>query len=273
MSLSLVARRLSNVALDWNHYSRPYARRHANPLPPSCIPNYRLGDPRGRCGVARRQGMSVTIRVDPAVDLEARWDIPDQPERGVVLCHPHPLHRGTMLVPLLAAVTADLLSRSVAVLRFNFRGVGRSTGVHDGGIAEIDDVAAAVAHAGEEFPDLEFGVAGWSFGAAVALRWHARDRAEHNYVGIAPGVRDNGGLRLPEPESLHAAPRTFIVGDRDQLVPHDRVIDYATRAGATWHLLRGSDHFFYFREEKVACLLAAGLGLPVPAEEIRSACE
>ncbi len=205
--------------------------------------------------------------------LESRWDVPERPERGVVLCHPHPLHRGTMRVPLLDAITDDLTGRNVAVLRFNFRGVGRSTGAHDAGLAEIDDVAAAVEHATATYPDLDIGVAGWSFGAGTALRWHARDRAEHNYVGIAPGVGMAAAQRLPEPDALHDARRTFIIGDRDQLVPTDMVIDYANRAGATVHVLKGSDHFFYFREQKVACLLAAGLGLPVPADEIRASCE
>jgi hypothetical protein len=214
-----------------------------------------------------------TIHVSPSVHLEAQWNVPDEPERGVVLCHPHPLHRGTMMVPLLEAITTDLVTRRVTVLRFNFRGVGRSTGSHDGGLAEIDDVAAAMAYATQTYPDLEFGVAGWSFGAAAALRWHARDRAECNFVGIAPGISANASQRLPEPEALRPVPRTFIIGDRDQLVPTDLVIDYAARAGATIHVLAGSDHFFYFREQKVACLVAAGLGLPVPAEEIRSACE
>ena len=79
--------------------------------------------------------------------------------------------------------------------------------------------------------------------------------------------------RLPEPELLQPARRTFIVGDRDQLVSTDHVVDYATRAGATVHILKGSDHFFYFREQKVACLVAAGLGLPVPAEEVELACQ
>ncbi|MDX2342441.1 MAG: alpha/beta hydrolase [Acidimicrobiia bacterium] len=215
----------------------------------------------------------TTISVSSSVELEARWDLPEIAQRGVVLCHPHPLHRGTMNVPLLEAITADLVSRSVAVLRFNFRGVGRSTGSHDGGLAEIDDVAAAVASAEETFPDLEFGVAGWSFGAAAALRWHARDRSQHNYVGIAPGIGPNASQRLPEPESLLPIPRTFIIGDRDQLVPVAEVVAYAEKAGATLHLLKGSDHFFYFREQKVACLLAAGLGIPVPAEQLRLACE
>ncbi len=178
-----------------------------------------------------------------------------------------------MNVPLLEAITSDLNARNVAVLRFNFRGVGRSTGVHDSGIAELDDVAAAVDHAHSEHPDLDFSVAGWSFGATAALRWHARDRATHNYVGIAPGVGPRASQQVPSPEALHKAHRTFIVGDRDQLIPPDLIIDYAQRAEATLHVLKGSDHFFYFREQKVACLVAAGLGLPVSADEIRSACE
>jgi alpha/beta superfamily hydrolase len=174
-----------------------------------------------------------------------------------------------MNVPLFEAITTDLVERRVAVLRFNFRGVGRSTGSHDAGLAEIDDIASAMTYAESSLPGLEFGIAGWSFGAATALRWHARDRSQHNYVGIAPGTNQ----RLPEPEELMPVRRTIIIGDRDQLVSPDVVADYANRAGATLHVLKGSDHFFYFREQKVACLVAAGLGLEVPAEEIRSACK
>lgn len=254
---------------------RPMLLLHADPIPPGRLAADRFRNPGGS---SRVDGDPVvtsypTIDVTASVQLEALWDVPDDAQQGVVLCHPHPLHRGTMTVPLLAAITSDLLKRSVAVLRFNFRGVGRSTGSHDGGIAEIDDIAAAVAYAGETHPDLDFGIAGWSFGATTALRWHARDRSKSNYVGIAPGIGANGRRRLPEPESLPPAPRTVIIGDRDQLVSVHRVVDYANRAGATLHVLKGSDHFFYFREQKVACLLAAGLGLPVPAAEIRSACE
>lgn len=216
---------------------------------------------------------SVRIRVSASVELEARWDVPEQAGRVVVLCHPHPLHRGTMKVPLFEEISSDLMERGVAVLRFNFRGVGRSTGSHDAGIAEIDDVAAAVSHAEESFPNVPVGIGGWSFGAGIALRWHARDRSRHNYIGIAPGVGRGGSQQMPEPESLVPAHRTFIIGDRDQLVPPGAVIDYANRAGATLHVLKGSDHFFYFREKKVACLVAAGLDLPVPAEEIALACQ
>ena len=251
-----------------------YSAAHADSISSRRVTSDRSRHLGGRSGVDGDPPVTApsNIRVSASVQLEARWDVPSDPERGVVICHPHPLHRGTMDVPLLQALAADLTLRRVAVLRFNFRGVGRSTGSHDGGLAEIDDVAAAVEFAEGQYPELEFGVAGWSFGAAVALRWHARDRSDHNYVGIAPGMGTNAGQRLPEPEELLPAHRTFIVGDRDQLVPVALIVDYATRAAATLHVLRGSDHFFYFREQKVACLVAAGLGLPVDAEEIRRAC-
>ena len=247
----------------------------ADQIPPRCFSSHRPCDPCGRGDLDGYPTVTTypTIRVSQSVELEAHWDVPGAIERGVVLCHPHPLHRGTMNVPLLEAVTTELLKRSVAVLRFNFRGVGRSTGTHDGGLAEIDDVAAAIAFAEEAYPTIDFGIAGWSFGASTALRWHARDRSAHNYVGIAPGMGVNAGQQLPEPEILLPVARTFIVGDRDQLVPFDLVVDYAERSGATLHVLKGSDHFFYFREKKVACLVAAGLGLAVSAEEIRLACE
>lgn len=250
-------------------------RPDANPLPARSFGDHRSHHP-GCCrDLDGNPPVSepAEISVGASIKLEARWDVPGEAERGVVLCHPHPLHRGTMRVPLFEAITADLMQRSVAVLRFNFRGVGRSTGSHDGGLGEIDDVAAAVEFAEVSHPDLSFGVAGWSFGAGAALRWHARDRSEHNYVGIAPGAGGDPLQRLPEPESLQPARRTIIIGERDQLVSPQLISDYAHRAGATLHVLKGSDHFFYFREQKVACLVAAGLGLPVPAHEIELACQ
>ena len=105
------------------------------------------------------------------VILEARWDAPPDPIASIVFCHPHPLQGGTMSAPLMVAVTKALVASRVVVLRFNFRGVGRSTGDHDYGDAEQDDIAAAVAAASKRYPDLPLAMSGWSFGAATALRW------------------------------------------------------------------------------------------------------
>lgn len=172
-----------------------------------------------------------------------------------------------MTVPLLEAITRHLVTRSAAVLRFNFRGVGRSTGTHDEGLGEIDDAAAAMERATATFPELDFGIAGWSFGAATALRWQARDRSGHDYVGIAPGAGRGGHQRMPDPASLPPARRMFIVGDHDQMIPVDELTTYAASCGARLEVITGSDHFFYFREETVARLLAAGLGIDPSGEK------
>ena len=122
------------------------------------------------------QGAPVSSLVIPAwgnVSLAARWDTPEHPTQALVFCHPHPLHGGTMTVPLMNGVTDVVVSRGVAVLRFNFRGVEESTGVWSGGIDEIDDIAAAVETARSAYPDLPLSIAGWSFGAATSLRWIA----------------------------------------------------------------------------------------------------
>ncbi len=191
--------------------------------------------------------------------LEAAWSVPDDPHAALVLCHPHPRHGGTMSAPLIEAVARSLLQDGWAVLRFNFRGIGASTGTWGGGVAEISDVAAAVDAAGAAFPGLTLGLAGWSFGAATALRWQARTRSALPFVGIAPPVTSNLTPVLPDPERLAPAPRTFVLGDRDQFIAVGDLEAYAAAVGAGLEVIEGSDHFFHFREAQVAALVAEGL--------------
>jgi alpha/beta superfamily hydrolase len=199
------------------------------------------------------------IVVDDTVALEARWDIPEDPGRVTVFCHPHPMQRGTMTAPLMNAVTGHLVAAGFAVLRFNFRGVGGSTGTHGHGIDEMDDVAAAVDHAQGTYPDLQFGLCGWSFGAATALGWQARDGSTAPYAGISPPVRSDRSPELPPPDQLVPARRRFVIGYRDQFCTVDEIREDAGAIGADVEVLPGSDHFFYFREERVAEAVVEGL--------------
>jgi alpha/beta superfamily hydrolase len=205
---------------------------------------------------------AVAISSSGGVVLEGRWDLAPDPVSCLVLCHPHPLHGGTMLAPLLVTVTSRLVERGISVLRFNFRGVGTSTGEHDFGNAEQDDVAAAVALAREEHPRLDLAVGGWSFGAATALRWQASTGSTLAYAGIAPPVLRERYPGLPGAGDLAAARRTIIIGDRDQFSPLHAAERYADAIGATLTVLKGSDHFFYFREERVAALIETAIGVP-----------
>ncbi len=205
---------------------------------------------------------SVTRMSEPAittpdgVELEARWDAPaGEAAVGLVFCHPHPLHGGTMTAPLMDHVTGHLVASGRAVLRFNFRGVGGSGGGWEGGIGELNDVAAAMARARERYDRIE--LAGWSFGAAAALRWQARDNDDSIYVGIAPPV---GGLPMPGPGDLKPASRAIIIGERDQLIAVNEVAEYAAAIGAQFRILPASDHFFHFREEQLAESVLEALG-------------
>lgn len=186
------------------------------------------------------------LRITPegGPDLEARWDRPDRPALAVVFCHPHPQQGGTMTAPLMHKVTKRLVERGAAVLRFNYRGVGQSDGSWGGGIGEVDDVAAAVSVAKES--GLPLGLAGWSFGAGVALTWQVQSGDTTPYAGIAPAVS-----LAPSPASLLPARRRFLLGDRDQFVTVEEMQAYGDALESEVVVMKGSDHFFYFREDKV----------------------
>jgi alpha/beta superfamily hydrolase len=155
---------------------------------------------------------------------------------------------GTMMAPLMVAVTTSLVERGFAVLRFNFRGTGQSTGIHDEGGAEIHDVEAAVeACRGIGLPLF---LAGWSFGAGIALRWLAGREKAPPFSGIAP-AHD----RLPA--DLPPGPKRIVLGTRDQVVDHDAIRTYAETHSIDLVLTPG-DHFFHGRGRKIGNLVAQG---------------
>ncbi|MCJ7726458.1 MAG: alpha/beta fold hydrolase, partial [Acidimicrobiia bacterium] len=151
---------------------------------------------------------AATITTSDGLDLEAVWDLPEQtPHAAVVLCHPHPLMGGSMDAPLIRGIAGHLAAAGFAVLRFNFRGVGRSEGGWSGGTAEIEDIATAVAAADDANGGLPQMIAGWSFGAHTALRWQVRAGDTRPYAGIAPPVSLAGAGDLPLPVALPPAER------------------------------------------------------------------
>lgn len=176
---------------------------------------------------------------------------PDEIIGTLVLCHPHPVQGGTMRHPILGSIAKDALEAGLVCVRFNFRGVGESTGHHDDGIGEVSDIAAITDFVERELPPL-VGIAGWSFGAAVALVWHARSGSAVPYVGIAPPVNSPLSPALPSPDSLVEAQRTFIVGENDQFVDVDRLAVYAGTIGADLSIYKGADHFFVFKHDRLA---------------------
>jgi alpha/beta superfamily hydrolase len=181
--------------------------------------------------------------------LEARIDSPDNPDRITVFCHPHPREGGSMNAPLMIAVANRLVDRGHAVLRFNFRGTGASTGAHDEGRGELTDVTSAVSLAQDR--GLRLGLAGWSFGAWTALRWLASEEETMPYVGIAP-------MATELPGDLPAGPKRIILGTREQVIDADALMTYAREQGIDLVLTPG-DHFFHGRGKRIGDLVGQGL--------------
>jgi alpha/beta superfamily hydrolase len=190
-----------------------------------------------------------TITTTDGITLESRIDSADHPDRVTVFCHPHPLHGGSMMAPLMVGVTKRLVERNHKVLRFNFRGTGSSTGSHDHGESEQSDVTAAVEYASRL--EIPVGLAGWSFGAAATLTWLANNDSTLPYVGIAP---PSDGLPL----SLPGGPKRIVLGNRDQVIDGSAVQSYAENHGIDLVVTPG-DHFFHGRGAKIGDLIGQGL--------------
>jgi alpha/beta superfamily hydrolase len=193
----------------------------------------------------------TTIESSGGVTLELVVKKPPNSIGSVVICHPHPDHGGTMRHPLIAAIAAESVTRGFTSVRFNFRGVGKSTGASTLGIDEINDLSAVVEHAEAEAPPV-IGVAGWSFGAAIALAWQAQSQSTIPYVGIAPPVQRLTDFGLSDGASLMPAPRTFIIGTRDQFVDADDLSKYAESIDASVTRYENTDHFFVNKYQRLA---------------------
>ncbi|GAC1663349.1 MAG: Dot/Icm type IV secretion system effector CoxH3 [Candidatus Acidiferrum sp.] len=112
------------------------------------------------------------------------------PPFAAVVCHPHPLFGGTMHNKVVYQTAKSLDTLGMAVLRFNFRGVGLSAGMHDRGNGEMEDVRSALDFLAQEFPAVPLLVAGFSFGSYVGLRVGCTDARVSELMGL--GLPVNG---------------------------------------------------------------------------------
>lgn len=179
--------------------------------------------------------------------LEALCEVPvsAQPPAGfAVICHPHPLFGGTMTNKVVHMLARSCQELGVPTLRFNFRGVGASTGQYDDGRGETEDVMAVIAHGRALWPGTPLWLAGFSFGAWVALR-AAAQAAPARLVTVAPPVGrwDFASLATP------LCPWLIVQGDRDELVDAAAVQQWAALQQPTPQLavLTGAEHFFHGR--------------------------
>jgi uncharacterized protein len=133
------------------------------------------------------------------------------------------------------------------VLRFNFRGVGASTGVHDHGVGEQDDAQTALDWLSTQFPDLPLLLGGFSFGSIVALRVGERDPRVRALIalGLPISLRDVG--LLGHEETRGSRPLLLVQGEEDEFGNGEALSSYAEGLGGGVHVVRipGAGHFFH----------------------------
>jgi alpha/beta superfamily hydrolase len=163
-------------------------------------------------------------------------------DRVALVLHPHPLYGGTMHNPVVYATAHGLAEAGFETLRINFRGVGESTGRHDEGRGEVEDARIGLdflLEGREERPRVVL-VAGYSFGAAVALRLAHDDLRVDRVIAIATPSA------MVDDEALASSrcPRLFLHGEHDDLAPLDRLRERLAGGGGDVIRTLPTDHFF-----------------------------
>jgi len=159
-----------------------------------------------------------------------------------VVCHPHPLYGGTLHNKVVHRVASTFHALGAAVLRFNFRGVGKSAGRHDYGVGELDDARTAWEFMHTRWPNARRWLAGFSFGSWIA----ARLAAERDDVGqlllVAPPVESSPF------DVLHKSPvpKGVIQGTADDVCSLPRLMSEFPHWAEPKRLVmvEGAGHFF-----------------------------
>ena len=168
------------------------------------------------------------------------------PVAAAVLCHPHPQYGGTMRSLVIGALFAALPAAGVTCLRFNFRGVEGSGGTFDSGRGEVDDARAALAALAAAVPTgTPLLLAGWSFGADIALSVH--DPAVHAWLAIAPPLRFASDL---DAVAADERPKLLLLAEHDEVRAPAEIETIAGSWKATEiEVVAGASHFFMGRTD------------------------
>jgi alpha/beta superfamily hydrolase len=206
---------------------------------------------------------AIDVHSLDGVKLEAEIDFPETLGGALLLCHPHPQMGGTMNAPLLLALRDRLIAGGWSVLRFNYRGIGSSEGESGTGSAEEGDARGALARLRQACPGVPIAVAGWSFGAGVAIRILSHEPDVEACVAIAPSVhgKEDVTIPLPPPDEIQTrSPILVVCGERDEQVSPGDAREWAQAIPTARYVeMRGANHFFWGRYDGLGGTVAGFL--------------
>jgi len=166
---------------------------------------------------------------------------------AALVLHPHPKHGGTMNNKVVYNIYQTFVRNGFSVLRFNFRGVGRSQGKFDNGIGELADAATALDWLQLQNQDAgTFWISGFSFGAWISMQLLMRRPELEGFVAVSPPAN------MYDFNFLSPCPSAGLIvqGDQDSIVPVEDVTKLAAKlstqknANLDFRVIRGADHFY-----------------------------
>lgn len=182
--------------------------------------------------IAGPAGRLDTLVLDSALD--------GAPKGIALVAHPNPTQGGTHTNKVVQTLAKVFSRRGWVAYCPNLRGVGQSEGEHDNGGAEVDDMAAVLAHAQAAYPGLPITLAGFSFGTFVQSQLHARlgSEAIDHLVLIAPATAKWAFPTVP-------ASTLVVHGEEDDVAPLAAVFDWARPQSLPVVVVPGAGHFFH----------------------------
>ena len=214
--------------------------------------------------------MAEVIFNGPDGRLEGRYHQSKKPDAPIaIVLHPHPLHGGNMNNRVVFIMFNNFVERGFSVLRFNFRGVGRSQGAFDNGVGELSDAAYAFDWMQQFNSNSPFcWIGGYSFGALISMQLMMRRPEIEGFVSISPpaGTEDFSFL-APCPSS-----GLIIHGDKDTHVPLDAVkkltqkLDGQQNISVNLSIVKGADHFYKDNMDNLSKEVASYLDNSLPPD-------
>lgn len=202
----------------------------------------------------------------PAGNIEALLDTPasSAAKAVAVICHPHPLHGGTMTNKVVHTLAKAFNDAGAPAVRFNYRGVGASVGSYDDGNGETHDALAVLDWAAQRWPDAQLWLGGFSFGGAVAIRAAVASSPARNIarlVTVAPAIRRVSVDATTPPQ----CPWLIVQGNRDELVEAADIQQWVQSLTVQPRLvlLDGVEHFFHGRLNDLRTTVVSWLGSPL----------
>lgn len=200
----------------------------------------------------------------PEGKLECVADVPDSADERpatIILCHPHPLHGGTMHNKVITIMERSMRELGLRTIRFNFRCAGESEGEHDEGYGETDDLFAVVEWVRRTRPNDELWLGGFSFGSYITQRV-AQNLKLGQLITIAPPVDRYEFSQLQQPD----CPWLVVMGDEDEVVALEDVKCWMEDLNPQpeFLVMEEAGHFFHRRLMDLRGLLKNGVRPNLP---------